>query len=134
MSRYCPRFIQGWTYIGPPAKGVAVDEKGTSASGTTRLLPWRNWRVQWDQEQAAVQQELQTACPLSEPCVEAFTESMPEEIKLLALRSARVVNPARLWTTLLCRSYLQTKHEHFLVEVRSCSRGPSWQDEESLLL
>lgn len=64
-----------------------------------------------------MREELRSACPFTEPSVEAFQWSMPVELLLLAKQSKGLINPQRLWTTFLCRSFLRGKNEHFLVEV-----------------
>jgi hypothetical protein len=81
-------------------------------------MPRSGWRAQYAAEAAAVREELRSACPFSEPSVEAFARTMPSELNLLATMSNGLVNPQRLWATFLCRSFLRGKNEHFLVKVR----------------
>lgn len=131
MVPFLPSFLRNrilkWVYVGPPpaystAKGKqSLTEmlreaqksgghrssgEGASAEGRLRA------------EQATVAVELRTACPFSSPTVEAFATTTPPALLGLCARSGGALNPARLWTTLLCMAFLRVQREHFLVEAR----------------
>lgn len=123
LHKWAPRWPVRWTYIGlpppppAPARG-ARGEKQQQQGFAARPLPRRDWRAQFESEQAAVREELRTACPLSEPSVEAFEMTLPKELLLLGKVGGGAVDPLRLWTTFLCRGFLKSKPEHFLVQAR----------------
>lgn len=120
LASWAPRFPTVWRYIGNPPKGLTAEEH--------QALPRAGWREKWAREAAGVREELRTACPLSEPSVEAFEWSQPEQLKELAGGSQGLVTAERLWTTLLCRAWLQDQQEHFLVMVRFSQPTPAGEE------
>lgn len=128
-----PRWIAREQYIGPapdadPAgqAAAAAERKGGRAGGSggkaaakeeeLRPMPQRGWVAQWQRERAAARAALATACPLSGPSVDAIAESIPALLLGLAARSRGAVNAPRVWTTLLCCSFLTSRHEHLLAQ------------------
>lgn len=110
VQRWAPRWLKKWKYVGAPSP-----DSPAPIFGNPRPLPRVGWRAQYAQEEAAVRAELRRACPFSDPDATAFRLTMPPELELLAKHSAGAIDPLRLWTTFLCRSFLRGKHEHFLV-------------------
>lgn len=77
-----------------------------------------NLREQSRLEDAALRDELQQICPLTEPSPEAFFTTLPPELAAAAAASKGKLDAARVWTTLLCIEYLCLQREHFLVVAR----------------
>lgn len=114
LPQWLGKRIRKWTYVGRASASKSGDtslEKVTQANGDSLAGLMRA-------EQAAVAVELRNACPFTSPTVEAFVSTTPTKLLMLAARSAGTVDPARLWTTLLCMAFLRLQKEHFLVEVR----------------
>lgn len=108
--------LQRWTYVGPPtASGGGGGNKGGLESPSSQRAA----------EQAAVAMELRHACPFTSPSAEAFAETVPVRLLAIAARSSGTVDPARLWTTLLCMAFLRVQTCHFLVKARVRGGGGS---------